>query len=376
MTKSYSLSTREVGTGASYGALVDDEHASLAVKKALINMSDASAVSSVLLFLTGSYAHNPQGAIKEAAKAAGTTQVFGCCAMGLLTEQEWLLDVEGAVAMVFPQGTGLHALHVLEQQGIKAESVLTLSTPNAVTMAVNAKPVKQIGAITTDEYGHGPFSVWQSGRIVEQEFIQCAFAKQPKHVVKVASGVKQVSPIMQINRSDGHSLFEVNQQSATDNLHSSLPEHLQLMGANHPFGLLCAVSENSQRDSIEQGHYKLHHIISSNTDKQHILLSGDAKAGRHLFWGIRDQEFAQEMMREQLLAAKVELGDAPKFAFMFPNIGRGAEFFNGRDRDLELFNEIFPNTPLIGFYGNGEIAPGHTLNGLIHRYSTVFGIYA
>ena len=61
---------------------------------------------------------------------------------------------------------------------------------------------------------------------------------------------------------------------------------------------------------------------------------------------------------------------------MFPNIGRGAEFFNGRDRDLEIFKEIFPEVALIGFYGNGEIAPGHQLSGLIHRYSTVFSIFA
>jgi len=61
---------------------------------------------------------------------------------------------------------------------------------------------------------------------------------------------------------------------------------------------------------------------------------------------------------------------------MFPNIGRGPEFFNGQDRDLEMFQDLFPDTPLIGFYGNGEIAPGHQLGGLIHRYTTVFSLYA
>ena len=81
-------------------------------------------------------------------------------------------------------------------------------------------------------------------------------------------------------------------------------------------------------------------------------------------------------MLAQLQRAKDELKETPKYALMFPNIGRGAEFYNGRDRDLELFKQVFPDTPLIGFYGNGEIAPGHRLNGLIHRYSTVFGIYA
>ena len=97
MISHYSLTKRRVGSGASYGAIAHDEHARKAVQKALAQMHDTT-VGSVLLFLSSSYAHNPQNAIKEAAKAAGTPQVFGCCAMGLLTEQEWLLDVEGAVA--------------------------------------------------------------------------------------------------------------------------------------------------------------------------------------------------------------------------------------------------------------------------------------
>ena len=375
MIDSISLDRRDVGSGASYGAIANDEHAGIAVKKALSQMR-SSTVGSVLLFLTGAYAHKPQNAIKEAAKAAGTPQVFGCCAMGLLTEQEWLLDVEGAVAMVFPQQMSLHALTVLKQQGIQPKSILTLATPNAATIAVNANPIDQIGSIATDEYGHGPFSVWQSGRIVEQEYSQSAFPNSVKHVIKIADGVKRVSPVMRISDSNGHCLEKVNDQAATENLLDNLPDNLRSLGLNQPFSLLCAISENDQKESIEQGHYKLHHIVSSNQDKQQIHLSGSAKEDHFLFWGIRDQKYAQETMLAQLQRAKDELKETPKYALMFPNIGRGAEFYNGRDRDLELFKQVFPDTPLIGFYGNGEIAPGHRLNGLIHRYSTVFGIYA
>ena len=267
--------------------------------------------------------------------------------------------------MVFPQHLSLHALTVLHQQGISPNSVLTLTTPNAATIAVNATDINQFGSITTDEYGHGPFSVWQSGRIAEQEFIHCAFPPTLKQVTKIADGIKRVSPIMQIDRSDGHCLLEIDKQVATDNLLTNLPDNLQSIGLTQPFSLLCATSENESRESIEQGHYKLHHVVSSNQDKQQIHLSGTAKTGRYLFWGIRDQQYAQEVMLNQLQSAKEQLGETPKFALMFPNIGRGAEFFNGRDRDLELFKETFPNTPLIGFYGNGEVVPGHKFSGLI-----------
>ncbi len=372
----YHLEERDIGTGLSYGAIANNEHARDAVIRARQQLPANSTIGSVLLFLTSAYAHNPQQAIKEAAIAAGTPQVFGCCAMGLLTDQEWLLDVEGAVAMVFPQHLSMHALSVLQQQGITPNAILTLTTPNAATIAVNTVDINQIGSIATDEYGHGPFSVWQSGRIVEREFSLTAFPKHLQQVIKIADGVKRISPIMQINRSDGHSLIEVGQQSAIDSLLSNLPNNLQAIGLKQPYGLLCGVSENNDRASIEQGHYKLHHIVSSNNEKQQIHLSGSAKAGRHLFWAVRDQQHAQDTLHEQLIQARDELKQTAKFGLLFPNIGRGAEFFNGRDRDLELFNEIFPDIPLIGFYGNGEIAPGHKLAGLIHRYSAVFSVFA
>lgn len=375
MINHYPIKRRSVGSGASYGAIAHDEHARKAVQKAMAQMHD-STIGSVLLFLSDSYAHNPTNAIKEAAKAAGTPQIFGCCAMGLLTEQEWLLDVEGAVAMVFPQSMGLHALSVLQQQGVNPSLIFTLTTPNAATMAVNEHQIDQVGSITTDEYGHGPFSVWQSGRIAEQEFSHSAFPTSLKHVVKIADGIKQLSPIMTINDASGHRLTQINQQPAVDNLLNSLPDNLRIIGLEQPFNLLCAISENKHRDSIAQGHYKLHHVVSINRDKQHIYLSGSAKAGHHLFWGIRDQKHSQKEMLTQLQSAKTELGQTPEFSLMFPNIGRGAEFFNGTDQDLEQFKAVFPNTPLIGFYGNGEIAPGHQLSGLIHRYSTVFSIFA
>lgn len=367
-----------VATGVSYGALPNDEHAKLAVQNAIKKMAPC-AIGSVLLFLSCGYAHKPQPAITLAAKAAGTPQIFGCCAMSLLTEQEWLLDAEGAVAMVFPREYSIKPLQVMQQLGVSPNLAITLCTPNAATIAVNSSDIAQMGAITTDEYGHGPFSVWQSGRIVEKEFSHNAFSPDINNIVKTAKGVHQISPIMQVNRSDGHRIIEVNQSNALDNLLEHLPNNLQSLGLQQPYNLLCAVSENTDVESIENGHYKLHHIVANDDKQRHIMLSGSIKAGRHLFWAIRDEKTAEQTMKQALLDSKQQLSkqnSTAKFCLMFPNIGRGPEFYNGRDRDLELFKEVFPNVPMIGFYGNGEIAPGHRLAGLIHRYSTVFSVFS
>ena len=168
----------------------------------------------------------------------------------------------------------------------------------------------------------------------------------------------------------------VETQPAIDNLLSHLPQNLHSVGLKQPYNLLCAISENEEIESIQQGHYKLQHIVATDEKEARIHLSGSIKPGRYIFWALRDEQYAQKVMLETLQKSRAEFDKTPKFALMFPNVGRGPEFFNGRDRDLELFREVFPDVPMIGFYGNGEIAPGHRLAGLIHRYSTVFGLFA
>ncbi|MBX2848076.1 MAG: FIST C-terminal domain-containing protein [Acidiferrobacterales bacterium] len=366
-----------VATGHSYGALPNDEHARIAVSNALKKMQPCS-VGSVLLFLTCGYANKPQGAITEAAKAAGTTQIFGCCAMSLMTEEEWLLDVEGAVAMVFPQELSLHPLQLLKQQGITPKKVLTLTTPNAATISVNNCDIPQVGSITTDEFGHGPFSVWQCGRIIENEFAQIAFKPDTQAIIKTSESIRQISPIMQVTQADKHRLITVDDKNALDNLLDSLPENFRSLGLTQPYNLLCAISENTDIGSIKNGHYKIQHIVANDEQQRHIHLSGSVKEGRHIFWGLRDEKAAEQEMQTQLEHCQQSLQQdqrPPLFGLMFPNIGRGPEFYNGRDRDFDYFRAHFPELPMIGFYGNGEIAPGHQFAGLIHRYATVFSIF-
>ncbi len=376
MTNNNLLTKSEVATASSYGALANEQHAADAIKKAMQKMPADSSIGGVLLFLTNGYSHNPQPALSIAVKTAGTPQIFGCCAMGLMTEEEWLLDVEGAVAMVFPQEISLTPQQILSQQGISPNFLLTFSSPNAASIAVNSHTIPKIGAITTDEYGHGPYSIWQSGRIIEHEYSHLAVPNNLSCNSVVAESIRQVSPSMLVNLADGHSIIETNQKTALDSLREHLPENLHSLGFSQPYNLLCAISENSDVKSIEQGHFKLQHIVSIDEQEGRIHLSGSIKSGKHIFWAIRDEQHAQKIMMQKLTQCFDNISSEPKFALMFPNISRGAEFYNGQDEDWNLFKKKFPNIPMIGFYSNGEIAPGHKLAGLIHRYSTIVSVFS
>ena len=360
-----------IATGISYGGLPNPEHARDAVKNALKKAKLKSA-SSVLLFLTCGYANNPKSALKEAAKAASTTQVIGCSALGLLSDEEWLIDSEGAVAMVFPNDYSLQPASLLK----KPELLLSLVTPSSAMFGINQIDIAQIGAISTDEYGHGPYSIWQAGREVKTGYLHVGFESKINFAVGVAQGVRQISPLMKVTKGKKHTLIELNKEPALQNMRDNLPKNLHGMFSKQPHNILCAISENEQTESIKQGHYKLQHIVSLDENKNTIHISGTVHEKRHIFWALRDEAKAQEEMEKAIESAKKSLSKKPKFAFVFPNISRGPEFYGGKDKDIELLKQAFPGMPIIGFYGNGEIAPGHKLAALMHHYSTVFTLFA
>lgn len=370
---------RQVATGASYGGTASEHHARQAVTNAIAQL-EHDDIGSVLLFLSGGYAHHPQQAIRQAVKASGTPQVLGCCAAGLLYDHEWILDAEGAVAMVFARDISLLPSTLTQQLGIEAKLALTLSSPNAVEIACAHLSVPQIGAVCSDEFGQGPYSLWQSGRVVEREYFHATVPTTLQHKLIVSDGIRRLSPILQINRAQGHRLFEVGEKPAVDSLLRHLPTNLQSAGLEQPYNVLCAVSENKRLASIQQGHYSLQHVVSTSGQPhdardQEICISGQASAGQHLFWALRDAELAQLDLQKRLSAQKDLDARAPKFALMFSNISRGAQFYSGPDRDFDLFKQAFPDTPMLGFYGNSEITPGYQQAASVRQYSCAISLF-
>ena len=77
------------------------------------------------------------------------------------------------------------------------------------------------------------------------------------------------------------------------------------------------------------------------------------------------------------------------FAFMFACIGRGFHHYNITNLEADVFRKAFPNTPLFGCFGNGEVGFDHlpgvpvektrkmynkgpNIPSMYHTYATVF----
>jgi small ligand-binding sensory domain FIST len=336
----------KVATGSSFGAIAKDDHAKTAVEKALAKLS-GQTIGSVLLFLSASYAQNPEGAIKEAAKAAGTMQITGCCALGLITEEDWVIDSEGAVAMAFVQEHSLSPLRLARQLNSEFPLALCLTSPNAAEIAISSAPEKQFGVLASDEFGHGPFSIWQSGKIAEQEFIHAAFPENSNAKTMIAGGLKALSSPLRIGSHQNHSFKSLDGKSALQSLQDFFPQ-LNSLDELPPYQIQVGITKSNSTTAIERGHYEVMHVASIDKAIGAVNLSDDIEPDSFLFWGIRDREFSEQtFLREAQImnSAKTPTAD---FGLIFNNLSRGAGFYDGRDLDFEQIKTLFPGLPLIG----------------------------
>ncbi len=363
------MSTALVATGMCYGAPARPQHAERAVADAL-EKAGLTTANSVLLFLTPDFAHDPRAALTTAARTAGCTQVFGCTGAGLLTEQEWLFDSPAAAAMVFGGSICLSPTQPTQRGPL----TLSLSTPTGLSTDWLDAPVARIGALSTDEFGHGPFSVWNGSRVVGDGHTHVKVSGT-RHSVSVGQGVRALTAPMEVAEVEGFDIRRLGNYPALNVLVNALPASVRRMERIPLHMLMCGVTFGDPNTAIREGRFRLDYIVSANPRDNSITLSQPLNPGARLFWAIRDKISVERAMREAIERGCTALRTAPDFGLLFPCISRGPSFFGGRDRDIELLKDRCPDMPLIGFYGNGEIAP-LTGGSHLYQYSSVLGLFA
>jgi small ligand-binding sensory domain FIST len=361
----------KVATGLAIGITAQAELAAKAVESAMLK-ANIHAPSSVLLFLTSEFAADPQSAIKAAAKAASCTQIIGCSATGIFTEEDWVIDSPAAAAMVF---SDLNFSHSNADDAM----LLTLTAPNAIntTWLNNSELNKagiRFGGVSGDAIGQGPFSVWQNGKGTTQGYCDGVLANT-RAAVGASHGLQLISSPRRITKTNGNDLFSLASLPALSTLFSACKKQdISITKDDIPYHQLVAVYAN-KASQLERGDYNLASLIIANQDNASVTLTKPLREGDWLSWAIRDVDAAQIDIVKTASLLRRQLDTEPDFGLLFSCLGRGPYFYNGTDLDLALIKTLFPSLPLIGFYGNGVIAPIGSVNELL-QYSAVLGLFS
>ncbi|MEQ1487115.1 MAG: FIST C-terminal domain-containing protein [Methylotenera sp.] len=367
----------KVATSIIIGRQATPALAAQAVSQAM-QKADISIANSVLLLLSSEFASDPQPAIRAAAKAANCTQIFGCSAAGIFTEDDWVLDAPAAAAMVFGGDISIQQARLNHAQ----QALLTLTAPNAINNIWLNDGNKRYGGISGDVIGQGPFSVWQNGK-GDSSGRSEAFFTGVQLASKASHGLKILTKPKKIQRTNGYDIELLDHKTPYSALQKAWDAHdkskVQYKNVAPvqpnlvPSHLVMALFSNSA-EGINEGNFSQTNLISCNEENGSITLAQPLQAGQFLSWGLRDQATAETDLRLTTQQLSQALGDKIDFGLLFSCLGRGP-FYDGIDHDLQVITQQLPNMPLLGFYGNGEIATVAGENQLL-PYSAVLTLFS
>ncbi|ABE49120.1 FIST N-terminal domain-containing protein [Methylobacillus flagellatus] len=361
----------KVGTGLTRGRQPLPGLAVQAVRQAM-DQAGLDIANSVLLFLSENFAQNPQPALRAAAKAASTTQVSGCSAPGIFTQDEWVLDGSAAAALVLGDDAAISLA-----RGRKDEILLTLAAPNAFNSSWMMSPGICFGGVAGDATGQGRFSVWNNGKASSAGHCQLIL-EGAAGVVDVAHAVKPMSVPQRIEQASRHDLLVLSSQSGPrQSAWSSLTSALGGQDIDDHAGMPCRrvmLMLAEHEAELLRRECQLIPIVGADAVAQSVTLTKKAVPGNWCAWGVLDRDAAQQHLDAKIVSMGARLRDEPAFGLMFSCLARGPHFYDGVDQDIALLKRYYPSMPVIGFYGNGEIAP---LNGrnVLWQNSVVLGLF-
>ncbi len=301
-----------IATGLAMGKEATPELAKLAVSRAM-EKAGITTPSAVLLFLTSEFTKGPDPAIKAAAKAAACTQVIGCSAPGIFTEEDWVLDSLAAAAMVFSDTA---TLSVTEKEA--ASLLLTFAAPNAINSTWLNHPLHQptprFGSISGDATGQGAFSVWQNGKGAKQGYCEVAIQKATS-AFKASHGLKVISKPKRIGGVKQHQLLSIDGIEAVASLNAVWDK---LSNQHHqPLRHQLVAIYAKEREAItEEDDYRVATILTSDDDDGAVTLSKSLETGDWLSWALRDANTAQVDMVKTASKLRVSLMADPSFALL------------------------------------------------------------
>jgi small ligand-binding sensory domain FIST len=227
-------------------------------------------------------------------------------------------------------------------------------------------PGRRIGALAGDGTGRGPFPVWASGKPLDAGRVDLHLPRRACRV-SVSPGLTPLSALLGVTEVKEFDLLRVGHRPALSALVAQALPHIEAGKAFPWHRLLLARATDEPRLALTSGEYELLPVLGVNANRS-LIVGGRLLEGERIFSVLREPELARQELDMKLTTAR--LGGEPRYALLFNCAGRGAAFFDGRDADWDNVRRLYPGTPLIGFYGNGEIAPAGGRNRVL-QYASV-----
>ncbi len=185
----------------------------------------------------------------------------------------------------------------------------------------------------------------------------------------VSQGCRPIGEPMTITHANENILYSLGTSSAYEILNhafETLPDKMKIHARGN---LFVGLAMDEYREEFAQGDFLIRNILAADPQTGAVAVGARLRIGQTLQYQIRDAAAASEELSRLLLNKSKALKNTPPVAaLLFTCNGRGIYLFGTPGHDTLLTKEFFQDTPLAGFFCNGEIGPVHGHN-YLHGYT-------
>lgn len=362
-----------------------------AVQVALHSMRTEGAGAAVV-FATPDHCARYPFILEEIRQRAGTEQVVGCSATGVITGGGEFEQTSLAVMLlslkkisVFPffmQNTksgGELGMVAAKTRLPECKNSLLILFPDPY--GFEPKPffeelenaagfVPCVGAYASGDVNENVTSQFHGKNIENQACSGIMLSGDFSYAVKIAQGARPISRPLIITSGEGHLISEIAGKPAFNVFAETVQRALLSSPAHLRSAFFAGIAVDTARSPLGQGDFLMRTIIGADSKEGVLAIAEEITSGQTIAFSLLNPLIAQQELEEMARSAREEMKTEPSFGFYFNCCGRGRGLYGAPNVDIKIIQKYFPKTPMIGFFGNGEIAPLHGKN-FVHNYSGV-----
>lgn len=199
----------------------------------------------------------------------------------------------------------------------------------------------------------------------------------------VAQGCRPIGPVYRVTEGERNVILQLQEADGDGNSHPPLKvlqDMLRTLDDDDrekiQNSLFVGMAQSEFKAILEPGDFLIRQPMGIDPRVGALAIGDRVRPGQRIQFHLRDAQTSADDLDillkryqlEQSSNASSTLG-----ALMFACLGRGESLYDKPDFDSGLFTQTVPNTPISGFFCNGEIGPvGGT--SFIHGFTSVFGI--
>jgi small ligand-binding sensory domain FIST len=140
--------------------------------------------------------------------------------------------------------------------------------------------------------------------------------------------------------------------------------------------LSIGIMQNAFKMQVEAGDFLIRNLIGVDPRIGALAVGDRIRVGQRVQFHLRDAQASALDLKKYLSRSQEQSGtqNPPMGALLFDCLGRGEGFYGLPNFDTDIFRQYYGETPISGFFCQGEIGPigGETF---LHGYTAVFALF-